>query len=112
DALARLEVEVDPRVHAPVAEVAVEDAVVAEPVVERAEITEVAAEPLRGHRRVLPALPRVLLPRDERARPETRLPHPPDARLQALLLDEAHVHDAGARACKPPSRVLGPRHGL
>ena len=51
----REQVEVDPHVQAAVAEVAVVGAPAAVPGQQRVELAQVGAEPLRRHRRVLPA---------------------------------------------------------
>src|SRR5205085_10524467 len=70
DPLFRLQVEVPARVDASLAEVAVERALVAVLVRERADRPQVLAEPLRRDGRVLPALIGIRLARDERRRAE------------------------------------------
>ncbi len=57
DAVVRLEIEVDPRMHAALPEMAVEVARIVVPVEERAEIAQVVAEPRRAARPRLPSPP-------------------------------------------------------
>ena len=88
------EVEVPTRVHAAVAVVAVERALVAELRGELLQVTQVVADPLRRDGRVLPAFVGVVLAGKERGGSEARLAHLPDVLL--LLGDVVQLHPAQA----------------
>ena len=86
----RDQVEVPAGVDAALAVVAVERALVAVALRELREAAEVLAEPLGRDGRVLPALVRVLLARDERRRAEPRLAHLPDVLLAVGVVVQLH----------------------
>ena len=86
-----LQVEVPPRVHAALAVVAVQRAVVVVLLRDLAQAAEILAEALGRHRRVLPALVRVRLSRDERRRAEPCLAHLPDVLLLLGIVEELHA---------------------
>ena len=90
DALARFEVEVDPRVHAAVAEMAVQVAGVAVSVEQLAKLAQVRAELVGRDGRVLPAFPRDRLVRYVRGRAEARLAHRPQHLLLARIVEQLH----------------------
>ena len=81
DAAPRPEVEIDPRVHAALAEMAVEIAFVAVAIEQRAKIAKVRAELRRRHGRVFPAFPGDALVRHVRGRAEAGAADLPDAQL-------------------------------
>jgi hypothetical protein len=86
------EVEGDPRVHAPLAEVAVQRGrPVPEVVQQGAEVAEVVAEPVGRHRRVLPALVGVRAARRVRGRAQTRLTDLPQPLLLTGFVQEGHA---------------------
>jgi len=84
----RLEVEVDPGVQAALTEVAVEGAAVAVPLVQLPQVAEVAAEPVRRDRGVLPALPGERLARHQRGGAQAGLAHLPDQLLVGWVVDQ------------------------
>ena len=91
------QVEVPARVHAAVAVVAVERALVAVLAGQLAELPQVAAELLGRHCRVFPALVGVRLAGDEGGRAEACLADLPDVRGLLLVVVELHVlRGAGA----------------
>ena len=88
DARLREQVEVDPDVQAPVAEVAVVGAAAAVLAQQRVELPQVGAEPLGRHGGVLPARPRLVTVRaaGDDARPV--LPDPPQRPLRHRVADD------------------------
>ncbi len=90
DALDRLQIEVDPRVDTPLAEVSIQGAVVAVLLEELAEVDEVILELVGMDGRVLPPLPGVLVAGDPRGCAEARLPHFPQVLLLGLVVEELH----------------------
>src|SRR5690606_14383118 len=85
-----LEVEVDARVDAPLAEVAVERGAVPEPLQEPPEVAEVLAQVLDGYGGVLPPLPGGRLARHERGGPEPGFPHDPESVLLGGVADNSY----------------------
>ena len=100
DAPARGEVEVDPAVDAPLPEVAVERGVVVVVVQQPPELTQVAAQVLRGDGGVLPAGPRGLQAGDERRGAETGLPHLPDAAHGGRVGEQSDPGRGTRRGCQ------------
>jgi hypothetical protein len=88
-------------VDAALPEVAVERAVIAVPIEERAELAEVLAHAVRRHRRVLPSGPGVRRTRHARRRRQPRLAHLPD-HLHLLGVGEDL---RGRRRARPPLEV-------
>ena len=131
DALGGAQVEGDPRVHAPLAEVAVHRPAVAVPVVEVLQVAQVGTHDLGRHRGVLPAGPVVPPVGREGRGAQAALADLPDrlgvtAELLALVEPDAAVVDVGllgqpvhellrlvrARRRRRPSRTApAARHG-
>ena len=105
DALGRAQVEVDARVHASLAEVTVERALVSIPIQQLLQLAQVAAQPRGRHCRVFPALPVLGAVALARRRAETRLADLPQlARLR--VFDQLHRGTAlEARHQRPRFRV-------
>src|SRR5687767_11565949 len=90
DAGGRGEIEVRPRVHAAVAEVAVEIAAVFVSIEQRAEIAQISAELLGRDGSVLPPLPHQRLARHVTRCTESRLAHRPhESRLRGAVVEYA-----------------------
>ena len=75
----RFEIEVDARVHAALAEVAVHRAAIAVSLHQRPQLAEIGAEQFGANGGVLPAFPSVRLAGNEDASPERGLANLPDA---------------------------------
>ena len=111
DALGGLQIEVDARVHAALAEVAVERARVVELGHQPAEPAQVLAEARGRDGGVLPALPVLGFAGHERRGAERRLAHGPDVLGLDRIAEQPHRRRARARS-EPLHQPCGLRLGL
>src|SRR5262249_62097762 len=88
EALVCLQIEVDPRVDATLAEVAIEGPIVAVFLEQLAEVAEIITELERVDRRVFPALPCVLVAGDPGRGAEARLADLPQVLFLGLVVEE------------------------
>src|SRR5258705_13726235 len=91
DAILRLEVEIDARMHAAVAEMAVERTVVAGPIEQPAEVAKIIPDELRRHSRILPTRPSVVPAGYPGRRAEGGLADSPDQFLLSGIFEHSHV---------------------
>ena len=95
DALSRLEVELDARVHASLTEMPIERALVTEIVEQLAELAQVFSQLVRRHRSVLPPFPRLGAVREASRRAQTGLAHLPQLFFLVLVIEQLHRGAAG-----------------
>ena len=90
DAFARLQVELDARMHAALAEVAIQRALEAVPVELLAKLAQIAPQPLGRNGGVFPAFPRFLAVGEPRGGAQTSLAHLPQLLLVLLVVEQLH----------------------
>ena len=110
-AVGGLQPEGHPGVDAAVAEMAEQRIGIAEALVQLVELAQVIAEPLRRHRRILPARPGLFFARDAH-RADPGFAHRPHRRLVLRLLEQTHIERAGADPLQFGVGLLGGGIGL
>ncbi len=110
DPFHRLQIEVDARVDAPLAEVPVEGALETVLSEQLPEGSQVVTQPLRRNGRVFPSFPVLRLARNERGGPECRLPHRPRVGGLDRIAEQPHRRSArrrSERVHQSPGLILG-----